>query len=115
MRDIRRYGAPAIDLCAAAAGRMDADDELGLNPWDHAAGALVAAEAGLVVTGLPGCPFAEPMASWRRPSVAAPFVDLLARAATATLIGTSSEAAARAGLLGGCEAPRRPPRAWRAW
>ena len=33
-----------------------------LNPWDHAAGALVAAEAGLVVTGLPGRPFAEPMA-----------------------------------------------------
>jgi myo-inositol-1(or 4)-monophosphatase len=78
VRDIRRGGSSAIDLCSAAAGRVDAYYELNLNPWDHAAGALVAAEAGLVVTGLGGRPFAEPMAVAVAPSVAAPFLDLLA-------------------------------------
>ena len=78
VRDIRRVGSAALDLCAAAAGRVDAYYELHLNPWDHAAGALVAAEAGLVVTGLPGRPFAEPMAIVAAPSVAEEFVDLLA-------------------------------------
>jgi len=77
VRDIRRYGSAALDLCAAAAGRVDAYYELDLNPWDHAAGALVAAEAGLVVTGLPGRPFGEPMAIASAASVAGPFVDLV--------------------------------------
>ncbi len=77
VRDIRRSGSSALDLCAAAAGRTDAYYELDLNPWDHAAGALVAAEAGLVVTGLPGSPFAEPMAIAAAESIAAPFIDLL--------------------------------------
>jgi myo-inositol-1(or 4)-monophosphatase len=79
VRDIRRHGSSALDLCTAAAGRVDAYYELDLKPWDHAAGALVAAEAGLVVTGLPGTPFAEPMAIAAAPSVAGPLVDLLAR------------------------------------
>jgi myo-inositol-1(or 4)-monophosphatase len=78
VRDIRRFGSAALDLCAAAAGRVDAYYELDLNPWDHAAGALVAAEAGLTVTGLPGRPFAEPMAMAAAPSVADAFVDLVA-------------------------------------
>ena len=77
VRDIRRFGSAALDLCAVAAGRIDAYYELDLNPWDHAAGALVAAEAGLVVTGLPGSPFAEPMAIAAAESIAAPFIDLL--------------------------------------
>lgn len=77
VRDIRRYGSSALDLCAAAAGRTDAYYELDLKPWDHAAGALVAAEAGLVVTGLPGRGFAEPMAVAAAPSIAAAFLDLL--------------------------------------
>jgi myo-inositol-1(or 4)-monophosphatase len=78
VRDIRRYGSAALDLCAVAAGRIDAYYELDLNPWDHAAGALVAAEAGAVVTGLPGRPFGEPMAIAAASSIAAPFVDLIA-------------------------------------
>lgn len=78
VRDIRRFGSSALDLCSAAAGRVDAYYELGLSPWDHAAGALVAAEAGLVVTGLAGRPFADPMAIAAAPSVAVPFVELLA-------------------------------------
>jgi myo-inositol-1(or 4)-monophosphatase len=77
VRDIRRFGSSALDLCAVAAGRLDAYYELDLNPWDHAAGALVAAEAGLVVTGLPGRPFGEPMAIAAAASIAAPFVDLI--------------------------------------
>ena len=50
--DIRRFGAAAVDLCWVACGRVDAYWEVGLNPWDHAAGALIAREAGAVVTGL---------------------------------------------------------------
>jgi myo-inositol-1(or 4)-monophosphatase len=78
VRDIRRFGSSALDLCAVAAGRVDAYYELDLKPWDHAAGALVAAEAGLVLAGLGGRPFADPMAVAVAPSVSAEFLDLLA-------------------------------------
>src|SRR3954468_20653017 len=78
VRDIRRFGSSALDLCSLAAGRVDAYYELGLNPWDHAAGALIAAEAGAVLGGLPGRPFAEPMAIAAAPSIAEPLVALLA-------------------------------------
>src|SRR5580765_2834502 len=44
--DVRRLGAASLDLCFVAAGRLDAYFEVGLNPWDHAAGGLVAREAG---------------------------------------------------------------------
>jgi myo-inositol-1(or 4)-monophosphatase len=54
IRDIRRVGSAALDLCSLAAGRVDAYVERGLNPWDHAAGVLVVREAGGVVTGLDG-------------------------------------------------------------
>lgn len=54
VRDIRRLGAAAIDLCLVAEGALDAYYEKGLNPWDSAAGGLVATEAGLLVTGLNG-------------------------------------------------------------
>jgi myo-inositol-1(or 4)-monophosphatase len=56
VRDIRRFGAASLDLCFAAEGRVDAYYEQGLNPWDHAAGGLIAVEAGLLVTGLRGRP-----------------------------------------------------------
>ena len=46
VRDIRRVGSAALDLCMVAAGRVDAHFEHGLNPWDWAAGALIAREAG---------------------------------------------------------------------
>ena len=59
-------------------GWPDAYYELDLNPWDHAAGALVAAEAGLVLGGLAGRPFADPMAVAVAPSIAGSFLDLLA-------------------------------------
>ncbi|MDQ0894616.1 myo-inositol-1(or 4)-monophosphatase [Agromyces ramosus] len=56
VRDLRRAGSAALDLCAVAAGRLDAFYERGLNPWDHAAGALIAREAGARVGGLGGGP-----------------------------------------------------------
>lgn len=61
VRDIRRGGSAALDLCWAAAGRVDAYAEHGLNPWDAAGGWLVATEAGLVVTDLDG---ADPTPAW---------------------------------------------------
>ncbi|MCP2267634.1 inositol monophosphatase family protein [Actinokineospora diospyrosa] len=53
IRDIRRSGSAALDLCAVAAGWVDAYCERGLSRWDWAAGALIAAEAGAHVE-LPG-------------------------------------------------------------
>ena len=49
VRDVRRAGSAALDLCAVAAGWVDAYLEHGCNWWDWAAAALVAAEAGAVV------------------------------------------------------------------
>ncbi len=56
IRDIRRFGSSAIDLCSVASGRVDAYAEQGLSPWDGAAGGLIATEAGAVVGGLSGAP-----------------------------------------------------------
>ncbi|GAB24460.1 inositol monophosphatase SuhB [Gordonia polyisoprenivorans NBRC 16320 = JCM 10675] len=49
VRDLRRIGAAALDLCMVASGAVDAHIEHGLSPWDWAAGGLIAAEAGAVV------------------------------------------------------------------
>ena len=56
VRDIRRNGSAAVDLCSVAAGRVDAYYERGLNYWDYAAGGLIAREAGALVGGLSGRP-----------------------------------------------------------
>ena len=50
IEDIRRFGAASLDLAWVAAGRMDAYFEIGLKPWDVAAGALLVREAGGVVS-----------------------------------------------------------------
>ena len=49
VRDIRRIGSAALDLCMVASGTVDAHFEHGLSPWDWAAGGLIAAEAGALV------------------------------------------------------------------
>lgn len=54
VRDLRRAGAASLDLAYVAAGRLDGYFERGLQPWDHAAGALLVTEAGGFVTGAPG-------------------------------------------------------------
>ena len=52
VRDLRRSGSAALDLCSVAAGRVDGFWERGLAPWDRAAGGLIAAEAGARVDRL---------------------------------------------------------------
>lgn len=59
VRDVRRAGAASLDLCAVACGRVDAYYEQGLQPWDLAAGGLIAEEAGARVGGLGGRPAGE--------------------------------------------------------
>ncbi|MEM7141906.1 MAG: inositol monophosphatase family protein [Actinomycetota bacterium] len=49
VRDIRRFGGAAADLCSLACGRVDAYYERGLGAWDYAAGALIASEAGAIL------------------------------------------------------------------
>ncbi|MEV7487780.1 inositol monophosphatase family protein [[Kitasatospora] papulosa] len=56
LRDIRRGGSAAIELCDVAAGRLDGYYERGLHPWDVAAGDLIAREAGALTGGRPGLP-----------------------------------------------------------
>jgi myo-inositol-1(or 4)-monophosphatase len=51
---VRRIGSAALDLCYVAAGRLDGYWEISLQPWDSAAGGLIAREAGAVVTALDG-------------------------------------------------------------
>ena len=56
VRDIRRIGSAALDLCSVASGSLDGFYEHGLNPWDMAAGWLLVTEAGGLVTGPAGGP-----------------------------------------------------------
>jgi myo-inositol-1(or 4)-monophosphatase len=79
VRDIRRFGAAALDLCAAAEGRVDAYFEKGLGPWDNAAGGLIAEEAGLTVSGLAGRPPGPDMVLAAPPAIYAELHDLLVR------------------------------------
>jgi myo-inositol-1(or 4)-monophosphatase len=53
IRDIRRGGSAALELCAVACGRLDGYYELGLQPWDYAAGGLIVREAGGMAVQLP--------------------------------------------------------------
>ena len=68
VRDIRRAGAAALDLCMVAAGRLDGYYERGLQPWDWAAGSLIVREAGGTVIDLDGEPAGMVAAS---PAIAA--------------------------------------------
>lgn len=61
VRDIRRNGAAAVDLCQVATGAMDGYFESGLKEWDLAAGGLIAREAGALVTGYSGGEAGEEM------------------------------------------------------
>jgi myo-inositol-1(or 4)-monophosphatase len=51
-RGIRRAGSAALDLCYTAKGVFDAYYEFNLSPWDIAGGAVIASEAGAMVTGM---------------------------------------------------------------
>lgn len=77
VRDIRRGGSAALDLCHVAAGRVDAYYEMGINPWDMAAGWLVVTEAGGVLTGAGGRAPSSRCVAACAPSLAAEFLPLV--------------------------------------
>jgi myo-inositol-1(or 4)-monophosphatase len=83
VRDVRRAGAAALDLCWVAAGRLDAFYERGLQPWDLAAGALVATEAGARTGGLDGGPPSTAFALAAAPALFDPLRHLLEMAGAA--------------------------------
>jgi myo-inositol-1(or 4)-monophosphatase len=77
LRDIRRGGSAAIDLCDVAAGRLDGYFERGLFPWDLAAGDLIAREAGALTGGRPGNPPTGELTVAATPGVFEPLQALL--------------------------------------
>ncbi|MCU1453335.1 MAG: inositol monophosphatase [Acidimicrobiales bacterium] len=83
--DVRRVGAAALDLCWVACGRLDAYWEVGLQTWDHAAGGLIAAEAGATCGDLSGGPLSTAFSMAAPPTIAGPFRDLLAGAGAAAV------------------------------
>jgi myo-inositol-1(or 4)-monophosphatase len=78
VRDVRRAGSAALDLCAVACGRLDGYYEQGLNPWDLAAGGLIATEAGASVAGLRGRPAGRAMVLAAAPGLFEPLEQMLA-------------------------------------
>ncbi len=77
VRDIRRHGACAVDLCSLAAGNVDGYYERGVQYWDIAAGSLIAREAGAVIGGLAGQPAGSSMTIGGGPELFAELHDLL--------------------------------------
>jgi myo-inositol-1(or 4)-monophosphatase len=80
VRDIRRQGAAALDLCSVACGRLDGYYERGLAPWDLAAGGLIAREAGAAVVGWDGGPAVAGSVVAAAPGIAAELHALLLEA-----------------------------------
>jgi len=77
VRDLRRLGSGALDLCGVAAGRLDGYYEQGLSPWDMSAGLLIASEAGARVGGLRGAAPSAAMVVAAAPGVFDALHDLL--------------------------------------
>lgn len=82
VRDIRRTGSAALDLCSVACGRLDAYYESELKPWDLAAGELIVREAGGTVVVLEGLDEAQSTVVATAPGLEAPLLDLLRRASS---------------------------------
>lgn len=79
VRDIRRFGSAALDLCAVAVGEVDAYYERGLNRWDLAAGTLIASEAGAIVENLRGGPPGDDFVLAAGPNLFGPLQTLLTK------------------------------------
>ena len=77
VRDVRRLGSAAYELCCVAAGRTDAYYERYTNRWDVAAAGLVAEEAGAVVQDLRGGPPSHALALACAPDLLGPFTSML--------------------------------------
>ena len=81
VRDIRRMGAAAVDLCLVASGMVDGYFEEELAPWDLAAGELIATEAGALVTNATGGKAGRDMVVAAHPSLHGEILAALARVA----------------------------------
>jgi myo-inositol-1(or 4)-monophosphatase len=77
VRDIRRLGSAAVDLCMVACGRLDVYYERHLNAWDAAAGELIAREAGAISSDFSGGPARPAELLVATPGVHRGFVELL--------------------------------------
>ncbi|MEV4175014.1 inositol monophosphatase [Nonomuraea sp. NPDC049709] len=80
---IRMFGSAAIDLAWVADGRIDANIMLSNNPWDTAAGVIIAREAGAMVVDLDGSPHSMTVAQATiaaSPKLVADLVELIAEA-----------------------------------
>jgi myo-inositol-1(or 4)-monophosphatase len=77
IRDLRRGGTAALDLCHVAAGEVDAYWELDLSPWDYAAGTLIAREAGAAVEHVAAAHGRGPAVVAAHPVLMPAFLDLL--------------------------------------
>jgi myo-inositol-1(or 4)-monophosphatase len=77
VRDVRRSGAAAYDLCCVAAGRVDAYFERHLGPWDVAGGELIAVEAGCRSGAFDGGPLDNSNVLVATPALFAPMIELL--------------------------------------
>ena len=75
--DIRRLGSCAVDLCLVADGVLDGYYERGVNAWDHAAGELIAREAGAISSGLFGNAVGNDMIVVANPAIHAELVAIL--------------------------------------
>ncbi|GAA0430880.1 inositol-1-monophosphatase [Acrocarpospora corrugata] len=78
VRDIRRGGSCAVDLCSVASGRVDAYYERGTQYWDYAAGGLIAVEAGARIGGLAGRPHSPELTVCAAPGLFEELTGLLA-------------------------------------
>jgi myo-inositol-1(or 4)-monophosphatase len=79
---VQRSGSAALNLCCVASGRVDAFWSTSLKPWDMAAGAVIVAEAGGVVTAVDGGPFdlsRESLLAANGPPLSGQLAELLSR------------------------------------
>jgi myo-inositol-1(or 4)-monophosphatase len=84
VRDVRRSGCPALDLCAVASGTLDGFYESGLGRWDIAAGAAIAEAAGAAVVEPPSPILPNPWLVVANPKLLDALVALLVNAGAAT-------------------------------
>lgn len=79
IRDIRRLGAAAIDLCFVACGRYDAYFEENLHSWDLVAGHIIASESGALVSDYRGHPVTPAQVLCAQPGIQQQLIQLIAQ------------------------------------
>jgi len=80
VRDVRRSGSAAVDLCSVACGRLDAYYEQPLAPWDYSAGDVIVREAGGVTGSIGGGPIVRGSVLATSPALLEPLLALLREA-----------------------------------